>query len=194
MDPQAGMLAGLFERSMGLGPDWRVEDVWFEQPEGAQAELHVRVGRVPGRAVECPSCHARCGVYDTRERTWRHLDIWRYRTVVHCAVPRADCPSCGPRTVRMPWETRPNSHFAALFEAQVLVTKALRDDHLGGRRGRRGVGRARLAVALLGRRRGARRGRTTRRHARRRRRDRLQRGARATSRRSSTSTPGASWP
>ena len=123
MEPQAGMLAGLFERSMGLGPDWRVEDVWFEQPEGAQAELHVRVGRVPGRAVECPSCHARCGVYDTRERTWRHLDIWQYRTVVHCAVPRADCPSCGPRTVRMPWETRPNSHFTALFEAQVLVMK-----------------------------------------------------------------------
>ena len=123
MEPQAGMLAGLFERSMGLGPDWRIEDVWFEQPEGAQAELHVRVGRVPGRAVECPSCHARCGVYDTRERTWRHLDIWQYRTVVHCAVPRADCPSCGPRTVRMPWETRPNSHFTALFEAQVLVMK-----------------------------------------------------------------------
>ena len=121
MDAQAGMLAGLFEHSMGLGPKWEVSDVWFEQPEGGPERLHVRVARVPGEAVPCPECGRRCGVYDSRERTWRHLDIWQYETVVHCAVPRADCPEHGARTVRMPWEVRPNSHFTALFEAQVLV-------------------------------------------------------------------------
>lgn len=122
MDPRAEMLAGLFERSMGLGPEWRVEDVWFEEgAAGSPDELHVRVGRVPGMAVECPACGARRGVYDTRERTWRHLDIWQYETVVHCAVPRVDCPEDGVLTARMPWEVRPNSHFTALFEAQVLV-------------------------------------------------------------------------
>lgn len=121
MDKRAEMLAGLFERSMGLGDEWRVEDVWFESPNGAPEELHVRVGRVPGHAVRCPECGARCGVYDARERTWRHLDIWQFRTVVHCRMPRADCPAHGPRTVRMPWEVRPNYHFTALFEAQVLV-------------------------------------------------------------------------
>lgn len=121
MDAQAGMLARLFEHSMGLGPEWRVEDVWFESPASGGEELHVRVGRVPGAAVACPECGARCGVYDARERTWRHLDIWQFRTVVHCRVPRADCPERGPRTVRVPWEVRPNSRFTALFEAQVLV-------------------------------------------------------------------------
>ena len=121
MDGNAGMLATLFERSMGLGGEWAVTEVWTEEPEGGRGELHVRVARVPGRAVACPECGARCGVYDTRERTWRHLDIWQYSTVVHCAVPRADCPEHGPRTVRMPWEVRPNSHFTALFEAQVLL-------------------------------------------------------------------------
>lgn len=89
MDAQAGMLARLFEHSMGLGPEWRVEDVWFESPASSDEELHVRVGRVPGAAVACPECGARCGVYDARERTWRHLDIWQFRTVVHCRVPRA---------------------------------------------------------------------------------------------------------
>lgn len=121
MDAQAGMLARLFEHSMGLGPEWRVEDVWVESPASGDEELHVRVGGVPGAAVACPECGARCGVYDARERTWRHLDIWQFRTVVHCRAPRADCPEHGPRTVRMPWEVRPNSHFTALFEAQVLV-------------------------------------------------------------------------
>lgn len=122
MDQRAGMLASLFERSMGLGPEWRVEDVWFEAGAGEEPdELHVRVGRVPGMAVECPACHARRGVYDTRERTWRHLDIWQYETIVHCSVPRVDCPEDGVLTARMPWEVRPNSHFTALFEVQVLV-------------------------------------------------------------------------
>lgn len=108
MDAQAGMLAQLFERSMGLGPEWRVSEVWFEERGGAPDELHVRVEHVRGQAVGCPECGRRCGTYDTRERTWRHLDIWQYETVVHCAV-------------RMPWEVRPNSHFTALFEVQVLV-------------------------------------------------------------------------
>jgi hypothetical protein len=60
-------------------------------------------------------------VYDTRERTWRHPGIWQHGTIVHCAVPRADCPKDGVHTCRMPWEVRPNSHFTALFEAQVLL-------------------------------------------------------------------------
>ena len=51
MEARAGMLAQLFERSMGLGPEWRVEDVWFEEREGAPDELHVRVGRVPGQVL-----------------------------------------------------------------------------------------------------------------------------------------------
>ena len=121
MDAQAGMLARLFERSMGLGDEWEVSDVWFEEREGAQDELHVRVAHRKGQEVECPVCHRKCGTYDTRERTWRHLDIWQYETIVHCAVSRADCPEDGVHACRMPWEVRPSSHFTALFEAQVIV-------------------------------------------------------------------------
>ena len=121
MVQDAGMLAALFERSMGLNDTWEVTEAWFEEVEGGADELHVRVARVRGKAVPCPECGRRCGVHDTRERTWRHLDIWQFRTYVHCAVPRADCPEHGVRTVLMPWEVRPNSHFTALFEAQVLA-------------------------------------------------------------------------
>ena len=75
MDAQAGMLARLFERSMGLGDEWEVSDVWFEERGGAQDELHAGVAHRKGQAVECPVCHRKCGTCDTRERTWRHLDI-----------------------------------------------------------------------------------------------------------------------
>ena len=121
MRRDARMLAALFERSMGLGEAWEVSETWFEEVEGGPDELHVRVARRRGHAVPCPECGVPCGVHDARERTWRHLDIWQSGTYVHCAVPRTDCPEHGARTVPVPWEVRPNSHLAALFEAQVLA-------------------------------------------------------------------------
>lgn len=59
MEAQAGMLAGLFERSMGLGTEWKVSDVWFEEKGDAPSELHIRVAHVKGQAVECPECGRR---------------------------------------------------------------------------------------------------------------------------------------
>ena len=115
------MLAALFERSMGLGEAWEVSGTWFEEVEGGPDELHVRVARRRGHAVPCPECGVPCGARDARERTWRHPGIWQFRTYVHCAVPRTDCPEHGVRTVLMPWEVRPNSHLAALLGAQVLA-------------------------------------------------------------------------
>ncbi len=121
MRRDARMLAALFERSMGLGEAWEVSETWSGEVEGGPDELHVRVARRRGHAVPCPECGVPCGVRDARERTWRHLDIWQSGTYVHCAVPRTDCPEHGAGTVPVPWEVRPNSHFAALLGAQVLA-------------------------------------------------------------------------
>ena len=87
---------------MGLSDEWELCDVWFKEREGAQDKLHVRVAHRRGQALECPVCHRMCATYDTRERTWRHLDIWQYETIVHCALPRADCPKDGVHATRMP--------------------------------------------------------------------------------------------
>ena len=121
MRRDARMLAAPLGRSMGLGEAWEVLGTWSGEVEGGPDELHVRVAERRGHAVPCPECGVPCGARDARERTWRHLDIWQFRTYVHCAVPRTDCPEHGVRTVLMPWEVRPNSHFTALFEAQVLA-------------------------------------------------------------------------
>ena len=130
MDVQAGMLARLFERSMGLSDEWEVTGVWFKKREEAQDELHVRVAHRKGQAVECPVCHRMCGTCDTHERTLWHLSIWQYETIVHCALPRADCPKDGVHATRMPWEVRPKTHFTALFKAQVISDGALWHERL----------------------------------------------------------------
>lgn len=121
MDERAAMLAGLIEKSMNLGPEWTVAGVEFREGLPAGDELHIFIERTPGSTVECPSCHRRCGVYDARPGEWRHLDIWQYKTIVHCDVPRADCPECGVRTSSVPWASEDAARFTALFEAHALV-------------------------------------------------------------------------
>ena len=150
MRRDARMLAALFERPVGLGEAWEVLGTWFEEVEGGPGELRAGVAERRGHAVPCPGCGVPCGAHDARERTWRHLDIWQSGTYVHCAVPRTDCPEHGAGTVPVPWEVRPNSHLAALFEAQVLAArvrgstvKAVAEALVGGdRRPRDMLGRA----------------------------------------------------
>ena len=104
MGKSADMLGDLLGRSMGLGPEWEVASSEFLEVEGGRDELHVRIEHVGGRAVECPGCGRRRGACDTREREWRHLDIWQLKTITRCAVPRCDCPEHGVRAVGVPWE------------------------------------------------------------------------------------------
>ena len=120
MGKSADMLGDLLGRSMGLEPEWEVASSEFLEVEGGRDEPHVRIGHVRGRAVECPECGRRCGVCDTREREWRHLDIWQFKTITHRAVPRCGCPGHGVRTVGVPWEGDRGA-FTGLFEAQVLA-------------------------------------------------------------------------
>ena len=123
MRRDARMLAALLGRPVGLGEAWEVSGTWSGEVEGGPDELHAGVARRRGHAIPCPECGVPCGVRDARERTWRHLDIWQSGTYARCAVPRTDCPEHGAGTVPVPWEVRPNSHLAALFEAQVLAAR-----------------------------------------------------------------------
>ena len=121
MNQETAMLAALFEKSMNLGPEWTVTSAEFREGLPGGDELHIYISRTSGRAVECPSCGCRRGVYDTRPREWRHLDVWQYKTIVHCDVPRVDCPECGVLTARVPWASDDSARFTALFEAHALV-------------------------------------------------------------------------
>jgi len=61
-----------------------------------------------------------CAVHDTKGETWRHLDFFQHRTLLHGRVPRVICPKCGVRKVATPW-ARAGSWFTLLFEAYVLA-------------------------------------------------------------------------
>lgn len=59
-------------------------------------------------------------VYDSKERTWRHLNFYQYRAFIHCKVPRYNCEDHGFKPIDVPW-TREGSGFTLLFEAFAMT-------------------------------------------------------------------------
>jgi len=57
--------------------------------------------------------------YDFRKRSWRHLDICQYSTLVHVSIPRVECDPHGVIQLDTPWAEK-NSRFTAMFEGLVI--------------------------------------------------------------------------
>jgi transposase len=93
-------LEELFTAALGLTQQWRVAECRFE---GEPKRLELRLEHVPGQHFECPQCKAWCGVHDTIERRWRHLNFFQYRCELVAKVPRTWCRTDGVHQVEVPW-------------------------------------------------------------------------------------------
>jgi transposase len=110
---------GLFTAALGLSGPWRVIRTEFDA-EATQLDLYLGFDR--GARFGCPAkecAHGGCPVHDTVEKTWRHLDFFQHRALLHARLPRVRCPEHGVRQVSVAW-ARPGSGFTLLFEALVL--------------------------------------------------------------------------
>ena len=110
---EAKWLASVFD----LGPDWVIERVDVDPDI---KELRVRVARRPGAELPCPECGRACRHYDTRERKWRNLDAWGFKTFFVCGVPRVECPEHGVATLPVPW-AEGRSRYTVEFETEVIA-------------------------------------------------------------------------
>ncbi len=108
---------------LGLDADWTVADVDLSL-ERKQVEIRLEFS---GSEVRCPECGVTCARHDMApERTWRHLDTMQFETILKARTPRANCASCGVKTISVPWADK-SSRFTLLFEAfavQVLLAAA----------------------------------------------------------------------
>jgi len=115
MDPQMQQLFGM---ALGLTPPWTVIRIEFNE-EGQQLDLWLDFA--PGSGFTCPECQrADCKVHDTEERTWRHLNFFQHKTLLHARQPRVKCPDHGVKTVSLPW-ARPGSGFTLLMESFIVL-------------------------------------------------------------------------
>jgi len=108
----------LFQLALGLSSPWTVTRSTFDADDG-RLDLYVDFPR--GSRFACPQCGGPgCAVHDTSDETWRHLDFFQHRALLHARVPRVACPDCGVRKAAVPW-ARAGSGFTLLFEAFVLA-------------------------------------------------------------------------
>ena len=103
-----------YEQLLGLSGAWNVSAVTLDL---AAKKVEVEIGYDLSKSMECPECQKSCSHYDHRElREWRHLDTMQFETVLHCEVPRCNCPEHGVKTLRVPWAGK-SSRFTLLFES-----------------------------------------------------------------------------
>jgi transposase len=108
----------LFRVALGLAEPWQVVKIEFSA-EGNQLDLWLDFPR--GGTFACPVCgRGGCGVYDTADRKWRHLNFFQHKTLLHARQPRIECPDHGVKTVEVPW-ARPGAGFTMLMEAFILA-------------------------------------------------------------------------
>lgn len=105
------------EALLGLKDPWTLTRIEADL-EAGQVDLYVDF--LPGSRWPCPECgQGSCPVHDTVERTWRHMNLFQYKTYVHARVPRVKCPDHGVRQVKVPW-SREGSGFTLLFESLAM--------------------------------------------------------------------------
>ena len=107
----------LFRVALGLEQPWVVSKIEFSQEK---AQLDLWLDFPAGSRFACPECKRPGGVYDTAERTWRHLNFFQHKTFLHARQPRIECPDHGVKTVEVPW-ARSGVGFTLLMEAFILV-------------------------------------------------------------------------
>lgn len=106
----------LYEKILGLSSPWYVSEVGLD--EGTH-QVHILVECDSRVELACPECGKTSPRYDSRKRTWRHLDTCQFQTLVSTHVPRIQCSEHGCRTIQVPW-AEDSSRYTHYFEAYVL--------------------------------------------------------------------------
>jgi len=107
----------LFQAALGIQEPWMIKEIRLNE---ANHELHITLDFVKGSTFSCPECAQACKAYDTKERTWRHLNFFQFKTYLHARLPRIQCSEHGVKSITAPW-ARTGSGFTLLFEALTLL-------------------------------------------------------------------------
>lgn len=110
----------LFEMALGIDRPWFIKDLDFNL-NGKRLDVYIDFK--PGTKFEYTSKEENIDgefpAYDTKEKTWRHLNFFQHECYLHCRVPRVKPEDGKVRTVQVPWEGK-SLGFTLLMEALLL--------------------------------------------------------------------------
>jgi len=116
----------LYTKLLGIEEPWYIKDVEMRLDEGL---VEILIAYSKDVELVCPVCGASAKHYDTRKRTWRHLDTMQFKTLMTAEVPRVECRQHGVKQVPVLW-AEAKSRFTAMFES--LVIDWLKEASLSG--------------------------------------------------------------
>ena len=109
----------IFAAALNLPKPWSIAKVEFKPDSAGAMELHIEISFPKGSKFSCPECEVETTAYDTKPRSWRHLNFFQYKTYIHADLPRVRCGEHGVKTISVPW-AREGSGFTLLFEGWVV--------------------------------------------------------------------------
>lgn len=109
----------IFAAALNLPKPWSIAKVEFKPDSAGAMELHIEISFPKGSKFSCPECEVETTAYDTKPRSWRHLNFFQYKTYIHADLPRVKCGEHGVKTISVPW-AREGSGFTLLFEGWVV--------------------------------------------------------------------------
>lgn len=107
----------LFTAALGLQSPWQIVKVDFTEVSENTPELHLWIDFQKGHRFTIDGTSSTA--YDTKDRTWRHLNFFQHKCFIHCPVPRVKTGDGSIHVVSVPW-ARKGSGFTLLFEAFAL--------------------------------------------------------------------------
>lgn len=114
------MMQELFEKALGISKPWFIHNIKFDVK---CRRLDINIDFEPGSKFEyiseSESISGKFGVYDTVEKTWRHLNFFQHECYLNCRVPRVKPEDGKTRQIVPPWAGKSNG-FTLLFEALLM--------------------------------------------------------------------------
>ena len=112
----------LFALGLNIEEPWLITSIEMVPVERNPSlmELHIKVDFAEGATFDYPGFEGKCKVHDTRENTWRHLNLFQYRCYITARVPRVITPDGKVKTVAVPW-ARSGSGFTLMMEGVILT-------------------------------------------------------------------------
>ncbi len=109
----------LFEIALQFEAPWFIQQVKFSPGTAGSGRLDIYIDFHKGTQFP-DSENVACSVYDSSQKTWRHLDFFQHECYLHARVPRIKNNQGKVRLIEVPW-ARSGSGFTLLFEAFAMT-------------------------------------------------------------------------
>ena len=108
----------IFEAALSINKPWYIKDIEFD-PDKKRLDLYVDFKRGSTFKVNEPGYDESSKVYDTVDKTWRHLNFFQHESYLHCRTPRIKYGMDKIKQIDPPWAGK-SPGFTLLFEALVM--------------------------------------------------------------------------